>query len=676
MKLTFADAPRRGLKLGAALVILLGLALWSAGAAQAVVERLTLKQVAERARSGVVGTVTGLESHWNAGRTLIFTTVTLRVDYTLKGAAVQGELAFEIPGGVVDGLALGVSDVATFHVGDRVAVFLADTDLATVGGFQGRFWLVGGRVYREAMPPMSLVDFLAEVSRAPGVRVPDGLWQEAETARAEPELAAPVIASISPTFGPAHADGLGSSGCASDSTLVTIDGANFGAAQGTGRVDFLQRGSYKVAGCVVSWSDTQILVRVPARASSGPVTVVTDGGTSNEANFTVTYSYAGGKWPAGGYPQPMSEVTLVNPNTADTTGELAAVQAALDTWSDVVPSDFQFRYGGTTTISDKGYDGSNVMLWVNYDTGSIATNYHWWYSSDPTTVIEFDIVFNDLSFAWATDGSGGAMDVQNIATHELGHSLVLLDLYGSADSAKTMYGFASNGQTSKRTLEAEDIAGITFIYGGSVPPTNTPTPTPTHTPTPTPTSTPTPTNTPTPTPSSVDISLYTGWNLISFPLVADTTSPRELFASIEGSYDSVYAWDSVNQEWLNFSPALPDEVQSLTSLDHMQGFWIHTLENLIWRVNGSPPAQTDIPLNVGWNLVGFPAGTAREVPDALATIDGQFSIVFEYDASVSPGLWRSYSTSAPPFGNTLAALRPTFGYWVKATEPCVLSVAY
>jgi len=57
--------------------------------------------------------------------------------------------------------------------------------------------------------------------------------------------------------------------------------------------------------------------------------------------------------------------------------------------------------------------------------------------------------------------------VQNIATHELGHSLCLDDLYGTADSEKTMHGFADTGETKKRTLEAEDIAGIRYIYPGT-----------------------------------------------------------------------------------------------------------------------------------------------------------------------------------------------------------------
>ncbi len=515
MENPFRGHRRRWWKVGAFVCIWLALALAGASVALAAVERLPVRRIAEIGETGIVGTVVGLAPHWNADRTLIVTTVTVRVEHVLKDTAgripqspesAPAEYAFDIPGGEVDGLALGVSDVATFAVGDRVILFLADTDLRTVGGFQGRFWLDGGRVSREDMPPMPLRDFLAEIADVSGVRIPDALQAEAE---AVPEAispdAAPFIASLSPSSGPAHQDYLRSSGtgCAATSTLVTITGSNFGATQGTGRVEFLQGGMNRVPGCVVSWSDSQIRVRVPGGASSGPVFVVTSGGTSNGVNFTVTYSYAGGKWDKGSYPQPMPVPYYINPNTTDTAGELNAVLAAMATWSNVAEADFLFRNGGTTTKSDSAMDGDNVISWVNRDTGSIATNYFWWYTSQPDRIIESDVVFNDLNYQWSTDGGAGTMDVQNIATHELGHSLVLLDLYGSADTHKTMYGFASNGETKKRSLEAEDRAAIAYVYPAPITPTPTPTATltPTRTSTATRTPTPTATRTPTPTPT-------------------------------------------------------------------------------------------------------------------------------------------------------------------------------
>ncbi|MCK4963974.1 MAG: IPT/TIG domain-containing protein, partial [Dehalococcoidia bacterium] len=242
---------------------------------------------------------------------------------------------------------------------------------------------------------------------------------------------------------------------------VTVNGSNFGATQGTSYVRFWRVGSTYINGCVTSWSDTQIKVRVPGGASSGNILVHTDtGGDSNTKYFTVTYSYGGGKWPG---PSPMKDTNwtdqqyyYVNPNTTDTAGELAAMQASANSWNYVGDANFNFRYGGTTaTAAVDFYDYKNVIFWNPNDTGSVATNHSWWYIADKNTLIQFDIEFNDYSYTWATDGSTGKMDVQSVATHELGHSLTLLDLYGTADSEKTMYGYGSTGVTKQRTLHVD-----------------------------------------------------------------------------------------------------------------------------------------------------------------------------------------------------------------------------
>jgi hypothetical protein len=94
--------------------------------------------------------------------------------------------------------------------------------------------------------------------------------------------------------------------------------------------------------------------------------------------------------------------------------------------------------------------------------GTIAQNSFWF---NPTTGVlsESDIVFNTY-YSWSVTGASGTYDVQNIATHELGHALSLDDLYGYFDSEKTMYGYANEGETKKRSLDPDDVAGICHLY--------------------------------------------------------------------------------------------------------------------------------------------------------------------------------------------------------------------
>jgi predicted Zn-dependent protease len=74
-------------------------------------------------------------------------------------------------------------------------------------------------------------------------------------------------------------------------------------------------------------------------------------------------------------------------------------------------------------------------------------------------------MFDNVDFAWDNTGAPGVMDIQNIATHEIGHGLGLADLYDDKWSEQTMYGYADNGETKKQTLEYGDIAGIQALYG-------------------------------------------------------------------------------------------------------------------------------------------------------------------------------------------------------------------
>jgi predicted Zn-dependent protease len=57
------------------------------------------------------------------------------------------------------------------------------------------------------------------------------------------------------------------------------------------------------------------------------------------------------------------------------------------------------------------------------------------------------------------------MDLQNIATHEFGHAVGLGDIYDTACSSVTMYGYSDYGDTVKRTLETPDITGLRTLYG-------------------------------------------------------------------------------------------------------------------------------------------------------------------------------------------------------------------
>ena len=186
--------------------------------------------------------------------------------------------------------------------------------------------------------------------------------------------------------------------------------------------------------------------------------------------------------------------------------------------------------------------------------------------------------------------------------------------------------------------------------------------------------TPTPTRSPTPQPT-ITIPLEAGWNLVSVPLDACVYDPRTLLSSISGSYDLVHAWDSASQSWKSFAPALSDP-QSLRSLSRLQGFWIHATQAATLSIQGCRQDQATVLLNPGWNLIGFPSGAARDIPTALASIAGKYTLVFSYDPGRPANPWRKYNTAAPTYANDLTSLTPGKGYWIKVTQASVWVVFY
>jgi hypothetical protein len=73
----------------------------------------------------------------------------------------------------------------------------------------------------------------------------------------------------------------------------------------------------------------------------------------------------------------------------------------------------------------------------------------------------------DNDFIWGNaDINPAVMDFLNIAVHEIGHGFGLDDLYTLGAMQETMYGYSTEGETKKRTLNTGDIAGIQAMYGG------------------------------------------------------------------------------------------------------------------------------------------------------------------------------------------------------------------
>lgn len=122
----------------------------------------------------------------------------------------------------------------------------------------------------------------------------------------------------------------------------------------------------------------------------------------------------------------------------------------------------------STLVADEvSPDGKNEVYFGDIvSPGAIAVTIVWGIFSGPPfarELVEWDQVYDQVDFDWNSTGEAGKMDFENIATHELGHS-VGMGHPPSECTEETMYAFASLGETKKRSLNSGDIAGIDQLY--------------------------------------------------------------------------------------------------------------------------------------------------------------------------------------------------------------------
>ncbi len=175
------------------------------------------------------------------------------------------------------------------------------------------------------------------------------------------------------------------------------------------------------------------------------------------------YSLMGIKWTT--FPVRYT-INPTNPQGLTQTFITNAFSKSTRAWDDATS---RALFGAYTVDSSAPFgvvDGKNAMVFGNnYPTvGVIAVTYTWYYSIS-RRIVEFDISF-ETDYTWGDAmADSSKMDVQNIATHEIGHGVGLKDLYTTTCAEETMFGYASYGETKKRSLNAGDILGIRAIYG-------------------------------------------------------------------------------------------------------------------------------------------------------------------------------------------------------------------
>jgi hypothetical protein len=156
-----------------------------------------------------------------------------------------------------------------------------------------------------------------------------------------------------------------------------------------------------------------------------------------------------------------------------------AVAAGFATWEAVPTASISFQFVGFTSAAPFDDDGISTFGFTaepDLDRVLGATSF----VVDTLTgeIVESDVFFNSI-FTWSTAATGDAsrFDLQSVATHEIGHFLGLgHSAIGETEirpdggrrvlaSGAVMFPISlGRGVTSDRTLQPDDIAGVSDLY--------------------------------------------------------------------------------------------------------------------------------------------------------------------------------------------------------------------
>ncbi len=157
-------------------------------------------------------------------------------------------------------------------------------------------------------------------------------------------------------------------------------------------------------------------------------------------------------------------------------------------------------------------------------------------------------------------------------------------------------------------------------------------------------------------PPQQEISLQSGWNLISLNVVP--SSP-----AVDFVFEGITTLQQVKDESRSHSPMVPSWFNTLSLLDPGKGYWVKLSSPAVLEIPGTPVncAATPIVLKGGWNLVSYLPQSPLAVETALASILPLLQEVRYLN-----------QTWTPAARNTLAQMEPGKGYWIRVSEPCTL----
>jgi hypothetical protein len=163
--------------------------------------------------------------------------------------------------------------------------------------------------------------------------------------------------------------------------------------------------------------------------------------------------------------------------------------------------------------------------------------------------------------------------------------------------------------------------------------------------------------------SKLVTNLNPGWNVISVPVLTESSSRTDVLASISGNYAALQGYfPEESKKWKHWHRSKPPQLNDLETIDFGRGYYIYmdTADYLVCAGEVIEISQIDV--NEGWNLVGFPLNQSFSQDDVVNGFAGPVA-VYGFDS----------------FGEDILLeptdlMRPSQGFWIHSSEDQVLMI--
>ena len=276
--------------------------------AHALLREIPLEQRVANSELIIEGKVVSKNSFWNADQTMIYTSNRVEITKVFKGTAPSGFIDILTVGGVVEHRMITTDSLLSLEV-NETGVFFCETvkhfralPPATRGTFRYEAYASKQGFIKYDLKEQTASDPFKTYHDLKNdlydVLSPSGRYIEIRPLTT-PSTAQPAsIDSIQAAEGTdAITDFSPTTITAGTGSVLTINGSGFGATQGSGTVRFRNADDggatviTPLASQYVSWSSTQIQVRVPQNAGTGTIQVVQGPTFTSATPLTVTFAH-------------------------------------------------------------------------------------------------------------------------------------------------------------------------------------------------------------------------------------------------------------------------------------------------------------------------------------------------------------------------------------------------